>query len=82
MNFLILQNAKPHIKRNDLIKVLDENIELLKKFDNTINFNIDNKIGKKVIINFDNEQFNRLIFNLLKNSIESIQESLKKPLIY
>ena len=69
---------KPHIKRNDLIKVLDENIELLKKFDNTINFNIDNKIGKKVIINFDNEQFNRLIFNLLKNSIESIQEKSKK----
>ena len=69
---------KPHIKRNDLIKVLGENIELLKKFDNTINFNIDNKIGKKAIINFDNEQFNRLIFNLLKNSIESIQEKSKK----
>ena len=69
---------KPHIKRNDLIKVLDENIELSKKLDNTINFNIENKIGKKVLINFDNEQFNRLIFNLLKNSIESIQEKSKK----
>ena len=69
---------KPHFKNNDLIKVLDENIELLKKIDNSINFKINNKTGKKVIINFDNEQFNRLFFNLIKNSIESITESVKK----
>ncbi len=69
---------KPLIKNNDLIKVLDENINLLKKLDNSIRFNIINKTGKKVIINFDNEQFNRLFFNLIKNSIESIQERAKK----
>ncbi len=69
---------KPHIKQNDLIKVLDENIELLQKIDSSIKFKIDNKIGKKVFINFDNEQFNRLFFNLLKNSIESINENVKK----
>tara|TARA_B100001027_G_scaffold102965_1_gene70811 strand:- start:348 stop:2120 length:1773 start_codon:yes stop_codon:yes gene_type:complete len=69
---------KPHIKNNDLIKVLNENIELLKKIDSTINFKINNKIGKKVVINFDNEQFNRLFFNLIKNSIESIKEKVKK----
>ena len=69
---------KPLIKSNDLIKVLDENINLLKKLDTSINFNINNKTGKKVIINFDNEQFNRLFFNLIKNSIESIQEKAKK----
>ena len=69
---------KPHIKSNDLIKVLDENIELLKKIDSSINFNINNKIGKKILINFDNEQFNRLFFNLIKNSIESIHEKYKK----
>ncbi len=69
---------KPHIKSNDLIKVLEENIELLKKFDSSINFEINNKIGGKVIINFDNEQFNRLFFNLIKNSIESIKEKVKK----
>ncbi len=69
---------KPHIKQNDLIKVLDENIELLRKIDNSINFKINNKTGKKVFINFDNEQFNRLFFNLLKNSIESIKEKVKK----
>ncbi len=69
---------KPHFKNNDLIKVLDENIDLLKKIDASINFTIDNKTGKKVIFNFDNEQFNRLFFNLIKNSIESIKEKVKK----
>ncbi len=69
---------KPHIKSNDLIRVVEENIEFLKKIDNSINFKINNKTGKKVIINFDNEQFNRLFFNLIKNSIESIKEKFKK----
>ena len=69
---------KPHFKKNDLIKVLNENIELLKKIDVSINFKINNKTEKNVIINFDNEQFNRLFFNLIKNSIESIQEKAKK----
>ena len=69
---------KPHFKNNDLLKVLEENIELLKKIDSSINFRINNKIGKKVTINFDNEQFNRLFFNLIKNSIESIHEIVKK----
>ena len=29
-------------------------------------------------MNFDYEQFNRLFFNLIKNSVESIQEKAKK----
>ena len=69
---------KPLIKNNDLIKVLDENIELLKKIDSSINFRVNNRTRKKVLINFDNEQFNRLFFNLIKNSIESIKEKVKK----
>jgi len=69
---------KPLIKNNDLIKVLDENIELLKKIDSSIIFKVNNKTGKKVLINFDSEQLNRLFFNLIKNSIESINEKVKK----
>ena len=69
---------KPHIKSNNLLKVLNDNIELLKKIDNSININVSNKTGNEVIINFDNEQFNRLFFNLIKNSIESINEKVKK----
>ena len=69
---------KPHFKNNDLLKILDENIQLLKKIDTSIVFKVNNKTGKKVVIKFDNEQFNRLFFNLIKNSIESIQEKVKK----
>ena len=69
---------KPLFKKNDLIKVLNENIELLKKIDETVKFRIINKTGEDVILNFDNEQFNRLFFNLIKNSIESIKEKVKK----
>ena len=79
MNFLILQECQNlTLKKNDLLKVLNENIELLKKIDTSIDFKINNKTGKKVLINFDNEQFNRLFFNLIKNSIESIIEKVKK----
>ena len=58
--------------------MLNENIDLLKKIDETIKIRIITKIGKEVILNFDNEQFNRLFFNLIKNSIESIKEKDKK----
>ena len=50
---------KPLIKNNDLIKVLDENIELLKKIDSSIILRLIIK-PKKVLINFDSEQLNRL----------------------
>ena len=51
---------------------------MLKKIDNSININVKNKTRNEVIINFDNEQFSRLFFNLIKNSIESIHEKVKK----
>ena len=69
---------KPHFKDNNLIKVINENIDLLKKIDKSIKFNITNKIGKNAVFKFDNEQFNRLFLNLIKNSIESINEKVKK----
>ena len=69
---------KPHIKNNDLIKIINDNITLLKKLDKNIDFKLINKTGKKVIFKFDNEQFNRLFLNLIKNSIESINENVKK----
>ena len=34
---------KPHIKKNNLLKVLDDNIELLKKIDSSISINVKNK---------------------------------------
>ena len=64
---------KPILKDNDLISLMNENVKLLKKLDEKIN--IDLKFNKeKIIFNSDKEQLNRVFFNLIKNSIESIQQ--------
>ena len=70
---------KPIFKKNDLIIILNENIKLLKEVDTSINFKLNIK-DKTVIFYSDNEQLSRVFFNLIKNSIESIQEkALKNP---
>ena len=64
---------KPILKDNNLILLIKDNINLIKELDDNIsinfNFNVD-----KIILNSDNEQLSRVFLNLLKNSIESIQE--------
>ncbi len=70
---------KPILKENNLAEIITENIKLLKEIDSTINFNFSS-IGKKILFICDNEQINRVFFNLIKNSVESIQErALKYP---
>ena len=69
---------KPLMKKNNLNKVIQENINLINKLDGTININLINHLSKEVILNFDYEQFNRVFINLIKNSLESIQEKAKK----
>ena len=69
---------KPLIKSNNLYEVITENINLLNKIDSNIKIKLINHIPKDVYANFDYEQFNRLFFNLIKNSIESIQEKAEK----
>ena len=69
---------KPLIKKNNLNEVINENINLLNKIDPDIKIKLINHLSKNSYVNFDYEQFNRLFFNLIKNSIESIQEKLKK----
>jgi two-component system nitrogen regulation sensor histidine kinase NtrY len=64
---------KPILKNNDLTLLVIENINLLKELDNTIELNF-NSIDNSVFFKSDNEQLSRVIFNLIKNSIESIQE--------
>ena len=64
---------KPILKDNNLVSIIKENINLLKELDYTIKFNLElNK--KNIILNSDNEQLSRVFFNMIKNSIESIQE--------
>ena len=69
---------KPLIKQNNLYEVINENINLLNKIDENIKINLINHLPNNSQTNFDYEQFNRLFFNLIKNSIESIQEKAEK----
>ena len=70
---------KPILKDNDLVKILNENLKLLKEIDKSINFDF-NKHNEKIIFNCDKEQIGRVFFNLIKNSIESIQQKSEKNL--
>ena len=68
---------KPVIKENDLVKIILNNIKLLEKLNPSIKILLRHKHDA---INFDCdlEQINRAIFNLIKNSIESINEKRLK----
>jgi len=68
---------KPIFKSNDLISLINLNINLLKEIDNTISINLNFRDTNLFFI-FDNEQISRVFLNLIKNSIESIQEKSKK----
>ena len=69
---------KPLFRKNNLVDLLKINVDLLKKTDETIK--IDLNYSEKDNLNFDcdYEQISRAIFNLIKNSIESIQEKALK----
>ena len=69
---------KPLFKPNNLDSVIKDNINLVNKFDSSVKIRLVNHLSKEVVLNFDNEQFNRLFFNLIKNSVESIQEKVEK----
>ncbi len=69
---------KPLFKKNNLNRVINENINLINKIDSNIKIKLINHLSKEIIINFDLEQLNRLFFNLIKNSLESIQEKAEK----
>jgi len=64
---------KPILKDNNLVTLINDNINLLGELDNKII--IDFKTNKpELLLNSDNEQLSRVFFNLIKNSIESIQD--------
>tara|TARA_A100001035_G_scaffold280183_1_gene284493 strand:- start:776 stop:2566 length:1791 start_codon:yes stop_codon:yes gene_type:complete len=64
---------KPVLKDNDIIQELRESIRLLSKVDEDIKIKLINK-SNKIIFKSDKEQLNRVFLNLIKNSIESIQQ--------
>ena len=68
---------KPILKNNDILIILRDNIKLLNEIDKSIRINFScNK--DKILFNCDKEQIGRVFFNLIKNSIESIQQKTEK----
>ena len=70
---------KPTLKDNNLIKILNENIKLLSEIDESIEIKLINN-SNEIILKCDKEQIARVFFNLIKNSIESIQQKAEKNL--
>ena len=68
---------KPIFKKNDLVNIIKENIKLIKVIDPSINIELLSR-SDKIQFFCDGEQISRVFFNLIKNSIESIQEKAQK----
>ena len=64
---------KPILKDNNLVSLIRDNINLIQELDSSILINFNLNI-EDIILNSDNEQLSRAFFNMIKNSIESIQE--------
>ena len=68
---------KPILKKNNLVKLLDENIKLLSEVNKSIEINL-NKKDEEILLECDKEQIARVFINLIKNSIESIEQKVEK----
>ena len=68
---------KPTLKRNNLVKLLNENIKLLSEINKSIEINL-NKKDEEILLECDKEQISRVFINLIKNSIESIEQKVEK----
>ena len=68
---------KPTMRENDLANLIYENIKLLNQLDKSIEINFIN-YSNNVYLNCDNEHISRVFLNLIKNSIESIQQKSEK----
>ena len=68
---------KPTLKRNNLVKLLNENIKLLLDVNKSIEINF-NKKDEEILLECDKEQISRVFINLIKNSIESIEQKVEK----
>ena len=66
-------------KKSNLISLINDNINLMKELDDKLKINFKSK-NQEIFIMCDSDQINRAFINLLKNSIESINENkLKNP---
>tara|TARA_B100000674_G_scaffold239674_1_gene196953 strand:+ start:70 stop:1851 length:1782 start_codon:yes stop_codon:yes gene_type:complete len=64
---------KPTLRQNNLVDIINENIKLLKELDNSVHM-VFKKNSNIIKLECDREQLSRVFFNLIKNSIESINQ--------
>ena len=67
---------KPILKNNNLIQLLEDNIKLLSEADHQVKIELI-KNSDQILFKSDKEQLSRVFLNLIKNSIESIQQKAK-----
>ncbi len=68
---------KPILKKNNLVKLLNENIKLLSEINKSIEIDFKNR-NEEILLECDKEQISRVFINLIKNSIESIEQKVEK----
>ena len=68
---------KPVMKKNNLVALLNDTINLLKELDKSIEIKFNNN-HDYIELDSDPEQLSRVFFNLIKNSIESIHQKAEK----
>ena len=68
----------PILKKINISDVLKRSIEFYKMSNKNINLNLNYDFKKKYLINGDSEQLNRVFINLIKNSMEAIDEKKQK----
>jgi len=68
---------KPVIQNSNIIEIIESNISLLREFDENISIKLNCK-NSKLFLKCDADQISRVFLNLIKNSIESIQEKSQK----
>ena len=61
------------MKNNNLIKLIEDNIKLLSEIDHKVEIKLIKK-SDQIFFKSDKEQLSRVFLNLIKNSIESIQQ--------
>ena len=68
---------KPIFQKNDLVMLIKDNIKLLQELDQTIKIDFIHN-NQQLFFDGDKEQLSRVFLNLIKNSIESIQQKTEK----
>jgi two-component system nitrogen regulation sensor histidine kinase NtrY len=72
---------KPVFQKNDLIMLIKDNIKLLQELDQTIKIDFIHN-NQQLFFDGDKEQLSRVFLNLIKNSIESIQQKTEKVRVF